>query len=209
MNAKQVDKSHYEFGKYMTKLRWASVWHQLDEVIKLNPERVLEVGPGPGLFKAAAGAVGVCVETLDLDPELGPDHVASIFEMPFEDGEFDVVCAFQVLEHLPLKKSLEAFREMARVAERSVILSLPNAAKRFPVSIHIPRFGFFRFSIPKPRIKAPKHEFDGEHYWEIGKEGYSEKEVISRFCSIEGVQLIRNYRVPENPYHHMFILKVS
>lgn len=62
---KQVDKSHYEFGRYVTKQRWASMWHQLDEVMKLRPERVLEVGPGPGVFKAMAGLFGVHVETLE------------------------------------------------------------------------------------------------------------------------------------------------
>jgi protein-L-isoaspartate O-methyltransferase len=77
---KQVDKSHYEFGKYVPKPRWASMWHQLDEVIKLNPERVLEIGPGPGLFKALAGAMGIHVETLDLDPDLKPDHAASVLD---------------------------------------------------------------------------------------------------------------------------------
>jgi len=45
---KQVDKSIYEFNRYMTKERWSSVWYQLNEVQRLKPEKVLEVGPGPG-----------------------------------------------------------------------------------------------------------------------------------------------------------------
>lgn len=43
----KVDKSHYEFGKYVRKRRWASMRHQLDEVVKLNPDRVLEAGSTP------------------------------------------------------------------------------------------------------------------------------------------------------------------
>ena len=53
---KQVEKAHYEFNSYMSKERWISVWHQLDEIQKLKPENVLEVGPGPGLFKIIAAA---------------------------------------------------------------------------------------------------------------------------------------------------------
>lgn len=205
MNTKQVDRSHYEFGKYMTKRRWASVWHQLDEVIKLDPERVLEVGPGPGLFKAAAGALGVHVETLDLDPELGSDHVASVFEMPFEDCAFDVVCAFQMLEHLPFEQSLEAFREMVRLAGRAVVISLPDAATRYPVSIHVPGIGDVKFSIPKPRLRAPAHQFDGEHHWEINKRGYPLAKVVQTFSCEAPVSLLRTFRAPEHPYYRFLI----
>src|SRR3546814_15484912 len=102
----------------MEKGRWNSIWHQLDEIIRLQPRRVLEIGPGIGLFKRAAGLYGVPVETLDIDPELKPDHVASVTELPFADGEFDVVCAFQMLEHVPYDVSLAAFAE--RSEERRV-----------------------------------------------------------------------------------------
>jgi len=202
---KQVNKSHYAFDKYMDKRRWTSIWHQLDEVTKLNPERALEVGPGPGLFKAAARAMGVNVETLDLDPELTPDHLASVLEMPFEDGAFDVVCAFQMLEHLPFEDSQRAFREMERVASKALVISLPDAATRWPVSIHVPMLGAVTFWIPRPRLRAPKHRFDGEHYWEINKAGYALNKVISHFGRNSTLSLQRTYRVPENPYHRFFV----
>ena len=207
MNIKQVDKSHYAFGRYVHKRRWSSVWHQLDEVMKLEPNRVLEVGPGPGLFKAVAGALGVAVETLDLDPELEPDHVASVFEMPFADRGFDVVCAFQMLEHLPFEHSLEAFQEMARVADKAVVISLPDAATRWPVSIHVPKIGVVTFSIPKPRLAAPKHTFNGEHYWEINKAGYPLKRVSDALLSAAPVELTRTFRVPDFPYHRFFVFR--
>jgi SAM-dependent methyltransferase len=204
---KQVDKSHYEFGKYVHKCRWASMWHQLDEVIKLNPGRVLEVGPGPGLFKATAGVMGVHVETLDLDPELEPDHVASVFNMPFDDGAFDVVCAFQMLEHLPFDQSLDAFREMARISKKAVVVSLPDAATRWPMSIHVPKIGAVKFLIPRPRLRTPQHEFDGEHHWEINKAGYPLKQVTDAFLDAGPVRLARTFRVHEHAYHRFFIFE--
>jgi len=202
---KQVDKSHYEFGNYVHKRRWASMWHQLDEVIKLNPERVLEVGPGPGLFKATAGVMGVHVETLDLDPELEPDHVAPADAMPFEDDAFDVVCAFQMLEHVPYEKSLVIFAEMARVAHKGVVVSLPDAATRWPMAFHIPRLGMKWASIPKPRIRPREHEFDGEHYWEINKAGYPLEKLQDDLANAAPVRLTKTYRVNENPYHRFFV----
>ena len=62
---KQVEKEHYRFSRYMTKERWCSIWHQLDEVLRLQPNNVLEVGPGAGLFKALAGNFELKIDTLD------------------------------------------------------------------------------------------------------------------------------------------------
>lgn len=205
---KQVDKSHYQFGKYLSKPRWASMWHQLDEVIKLNPERVLEIGPGPGLFKAAATALAVSVETLDIDPELKPDHVASVFDMPFEDGGYDVVCAFQMLEHLPYDQSLAAFKEMCRVANTHVVISLPDAARGWPQALTIPKIGTINFYVPRLRLRPAKHKFDGEHYWEINKAGYALEKVITDFTTAGEAELLKTFRTPENSYHRFFILKV-
>lgn len=49
---------------------------------------------------------------------------ASIFEIPFGDGEFDVVGCFEVLEHQD--DPAGALRELARVAKRAVVLSVPR-----------------------------------------------------------------------------------
>jgi len=112
---KQVDKSHYKFRSYVHKRRWASMWHQLDEVLSLQAASVLEIGPGPGILKAMAALFDTRVETLDIDPELRPDHVASASDLPFADRAYDVVCAFEMLEHVPYEKSLSIFGELARV----------------------------------------------------------------------------------------------
>jgi hypothetical protein len=61
------------------------------------------------------------------------------------------------------------------------------------------------FSIPKPRIRRAVHRFDGEHYWEVGKAGYSVKRVLDDFKLCAAVQLVRSYRVDENPYHRFFV----
>ena len=204
---KQVDKAHYEFFRYMSKRRWASVWHQMHDVLAFTPESVLEIGPGAGVFKAALSRFGPSVKTLDLDPELSPDYVASANSMPFVDNAFDVVCAFQMLEHVPYEKSLEIFCEMVRVASKGVVISLPDAATRWPVGIHIPRMGMKWLSIPRPRLRPAVHRFDGEHYWEISKAGYPVTRILKEFQAAGPAGLIRTYRVHENPYHRFFVFK--
>jgi len=200
---KQVDKGHYAFARYMTKARWCSVWHQLDEIQKLSPASVLEVGPGSGILKAAAAIFGVSLETLDIDPELRPDHVASVTAMPFADASYDAVCAFQVLEHFPYEVSLLAFAELVRVSRRTVLISLPDAKIAWRYQFHLPKVGSFDFLASRPRLRAPEHMPDREHFWELNKRGYPVSRIVADFT--KHVRLIRTYRVPENPYHRFFV----
>ena len=51
---------------------------------------------------------------------------ASLLALPFPDGAFDVVGCFEVLEHLPAGAPDRALRELARVARRAVVLSVPH-----------------------------------------------------------------------------------
>jgi hypothetical protein len=41
----QVEPAHY-LKSYDTKGRFISYWHQIDEIFKLSPENVLEIGIG-------------------------------------------------------------------------------------------------------------------------------------------------------------------
>ncbi len=202
---KQVDKSIYEFARYMSKARWASVWHQLDELLRLSPERALEIGPGAGVVKQVAALYGLRLETLDLDPELRPDHVGSVTALPFPDATFDVVCAFQVLEHLPYEAALAAFREMARASRRHVLISLPDAQPVWAYRLHLPKLGPRDFLVPRPRLRAPDHVFDGEHHWELNKRGHPLARVLGDLTA--SMPLVRTYRVFENPSHRFLLFE--
>ena len=200
---KQVSRSHYKFEHYLGKARWNSIWHQLDEVIKLDPNTVLEIGPGPDVFKNVAKLFGIKVETLDIDPELEPDYVASVVDLPFSDGAFDMVCAFQVLEHLPYEESIEAFREIARVSDKYVIISLPDVKPVWHYQFHIPKLGKQSLSISRPFFRPPENKYDREHYWEINKRGFPLSRIVHDFSS--AIKLVKTYQVVENPYHRFFV----
>lgn len=205
MFKKQVEKSHYSFDNYMNKPRWVSVWHQLAEVHALLPKRVLEIGPGAGVFKEVSKIYGVNVETLDLDEELNPDYVGSAINIPLPDDTFDVVCAFQILEHLIYEDSLKAFSEMVRVSKRNLVLSLPDDKPVWRYTAYIPKIGFIDKMINKPFFKIRTHTFDGEHYWELNKKNYELEKVINDLSL--HADLVKTYRVNENPYHRFFIFK--
>lgn len=204
---KQVDRAHYDFGRYLDRARWASVWHQLDEVLRLDPGSVLEIGPGPGVFKAVATALGLPVLTLDPDPDLRPDIVGSALGLPLADDAVDVACAFQVLEHLPYSDALAAFGELVRVARRHVVISLPDAKPLWRYRIHIPRVGEREVCVPRPFHTPRVHHFNGEHHWELNVRGYPVAKVCADFGRL--AHLARSFRAPENPYHHFFVFDLS
>lgn len=203
---KQVDKSHYEFRNYMDKQRWVSTWHQLDEVLRFHPERVLEIGKGSGLFKVAAGAFGVDVKTLDNALDLNPDCVATADALPLPDKSMDVVCAFQVLEHMPFEVSLKALAEMGRVASKAVVISLPDVKVAWSSTVKVPLFRVRRIMVSNPLFRPKEHVFDGQHYWEINKRGYSLHRVMAELQNVLPGTDVRTYRVHENPYHRFFVI---
>src|SRR3546814_16354296 len=98
------------------------------------------------------------------------------------DCSVDVICAFQVLEHMPFETSMQALEEMCRVARKAVVISLPDVETCWPSTVKIPRLGEIKFIIPQPFFSPRQHIFDGEHYW-ISEEGRVGKECVSRFRS--------------------------
>ncbi|MBI3962465.1 MAG: hypothetical protein HY335_06920 [Deinococcus sp.] len=76
----------------------------------------------------------------------------------------------------------------------------------YRIDIQIPRRGDFKRLITLPRLRAPVHEHDGQHYWEISKAGYALRRVLGDMRAA-GFQVVKTYRVFENPYHRFFVLR--
>lgn len=93
---------------------------------------VLEVGCNFGIVLAwCGGQAGV-----DLNPHnialariLAPKRkflVADVRRLPFQDGEFDTVMLPDILEHLYWADVPEALKEASRVAQRKVLITVPD-----------------------------------------------------------------------------------
>jgi SAM-dependent methyltransferase len=91
-----------------------------------QPERVLDVGSADGPSVSWLRGHGRRT-ALDLDPRgLGPGDVcASAMALPFRDETFDVVSAFDVVEHC--EPEIEAMSELARVLRPGgrLLISVP------------------------------------------------------------------------------------
>jgi SAM-dependent methyltransferase len=201
----QVKPKHYSTTRYATKKRFISFWHQIDEIERLAPKSVLEIGIGTGFLRTFLQNWGVDVTTVDIDPDLRPSVAASVVKLPFKDGVFDAVACFQVLEHLPYSDVPDALMELARVARAGVILSLPDRAKALRVFAKIPPIPQIRIMVDLRWLPGRRHVFEGEHYWELNRRGYPLGAFV-RMVEKCGLRILRTYRPFEHPYHRFFVL---
>jgi len=105
---------------------------------KAAPQSILDVGCGEGVLTAQwADKLGdKRIVGIDLDdPKLKAEweqrrranleyRVEDATHLSFADGEFDMATAIEVLEHVPDPE--RTVSEMARVAKRSVLVSVPR-----------------------------------------------------------------------------------
>ncbi len=203
MTEVQVDKKHYDFLKYSHPGRWASYFFQLKEVLSLNPRSILEVGVGDKVFGSfIKNNTDISYTSLDIAPDLHPDIIAPITATGLATNSYDLVCVFEVLEHIPFDQFEEALRELLRVSKKHVVISVPHFGPPVQFLLKIPFLPYIKFSFKIPF--ARKHVFNGEHYWEIGKKDFSVSRVIE---SIEKCGVLEKHFVPfENQYHHFFII---
>lgn len=201
----QVKPSHYFSNDYDYKGRFISYWYQIHEIKTLGPESILEIGIGNSLVANYLKQRGLKIITLDIDKGLSPDTVGSVLSMPFSNNSFELVACFEVLEHLPYKFFPQALNEIHRVSRKNVLLSLPDVTRTYLIHLRLPKIREIKKLISFPRRKPCKHSFEGEHYWEIGKDGYPLQKVLDEILRA-GFKLNHNYQVFEEPFHRFFLL---
>lgn len=197
---------HYN-TRYVASGRLFSFAHQMNAILEHDVRSVLEIGPGPGMVTAALRAIGIQVTTVDVQPELKPDVVASVTELPFDDLAFDACMCCQVLEHLPLDQLVPSLKELRRVSRKVVVVSLPDCTVGYRLHANLPKLRDLRFNWSRTRRSSPadrerKLERDG-HYWEIGYPNIDSDFIATRMAEAD-LHLARSWRVPEMPYHHFF-----
>jgi SAM-dependent methyltransferase len=201
----QVSREHYFRGSYKTKERWISYWYQIDLVNSLSPQTVLEIGPGAGVVSDTLRKQGIEVKTADISPDLNPDKIASVTDLPFEDNSFDAVLACEVLEHIHFEDFKKALGEIRRVTKKFAVISLPHAGFIFSFGFKFP--GIERKdAILKLPFFWKKHEFNGEHYWELGKRGYAVRSIKQKIREA-GFKILRSFLPADDPAHYFFLLE--
>jgi SAM-dependent methyltransferase len=173
----QVDATEHYGESYLGLPRLVVIWRQAKEVARLVPGggEVLEIGPGAGYATFLLRTWGMRVTTMDFDPKINPDVVGDVTNPCFMTGSFDCVLAAQVLEHIPLEEFETAVKELARITKRYVVITLPAPLIGLAGLLNAPSFSPVPFTMGLPYYV--KHQFDGQHYWELGKRGSSVKHV--------------------------------
>jgi len=117
----------------------------------VGPGNLLDVGSGRGAFlwPLLDAFPGLAVTAVDLDARRAEELAslraggvarltaltADAADLPFKDRDFDVVTALEVVEHT--KDPLAALREVARVARRVVVVSVPSREDDNPGHLHL------------------------------------------------------------------------
>lgn len=138
MTQENVVGNYYDKYATQNRISAALVGGFLSAVTRLyrstEAKSVLEVGCGEGkladhLVRSGPRPARFVATDLSLerqDPDIDPMiefAEASVYELPFETGSFDLVLCCEVLEHLDSPR--EALDEVARVARDFVLISTP------------------------------------------------------------------------------------
>jgi len=189
--------------QYDQENRFISYLHQIREVLKTKPKKVLEIGIGNSTVNLYLKKRKIQVISFDINNKLNPDKVGDVRELSkhFKENSFDTVLCAEVLEHIPFKDFEKSIKEIQKITKNYLILSLPHFAMYFLLTVKIPRM---RRRILKLKIPFPVKKRKGEHFWEIGWRNYPLKRIkrtLSKYFEIKSVFVVK-----ENPYHRFFIL---
>ena len=180
-------------------------WHQANAVVEVTQPmgRVLEIGPGSGHTTWLLRNWGMTVTTLDFDPSIRPDIVGDITEIPCTSKSFDCVLAAEVLEHIPFSEFEKAIAELRRICRGHVIITLPAPFVGISALLNIAGLNLKSIFLGLPFWAH--HKYDGQHYWELGKRGYSAWRV-RRIIRRQGFQILRDFRPAPSRYCRFFVL---
>ena len=206
--------------------RFSSTRLQLTSVTELGDSvsSILEGGPGNGFFSTNATSLGYVVKTADIKTWSNPDYLGDFREIDIPE-RFDLVAAFEMLQHIPYRELPATLRKLASLSNRYVLISVPAHVHRFELTVEIPgmlaprRFGLgwlqgrhslsFRWEWPRGRDPS-KSDWEGRedywnpHYWEVGRKSFPKSRLLGDIES-SGLRIMWAKYNPRFD-HHLFVL---
>jgi len=107
--------------------------------------------------------------------------VGRLPELPVSGNSFDLVCAFEVLEHIPFVLLKSCFIELSRVSNKLVFISVPNIKNldaKYKISVDI-KYKNWKFKKKWQRTGKETLGNPKEHYWELGIDGINKNMIIN------------------------------
>ena len=206
--------------------RFSSTQIQLTSVTDLGDsiQSILEIGPGSGYFSSIAKNLGYDVKTADIKSRTNPDYLGDFREVDIPE-RFDLVAAFEMLQHLPYEDLPATLEKIAALSSRYVFICVPASVHRFGLSVDIPRLlaprrlglGWLRGSHTLsmtwewPRNADPsesnwkgREDWWNPHYWEVGRKSYPRSRLLSEIKASGLNVLWHKYNPSHN--HHLFVM---
>jgi len=204
-------------GKFLTENHFFSYYLQMKTIYELQVKTVLEIGPGENFIQMYMSTLGIKYDTMDVMADSNPTYLTSLAELNTNEikTNYEMVCAFQMLEHLPYEEFEANLNKMKNLSSKYVFISLPYSCNKFALGLNL-QFGqkkkiskslqlIFPTNKPNRRYREEyKHEFPwAVHYFEIGREGFALKKVLSDIEKT-GLRVIDTFH-SQNAFHY-FIL---
>lgn len=204
-----------------------SYYIQLSEILALpksNVSDILEIGIGIGILKSLIQNYDFRFVTLDLNAEWHPDLLGNVVDLPFQSKSFDLVCAFEVLEHIPFRFFKPALQEMARCAKNYVFISLPCPTNHIYIQFRLVflqrifrrlarQFEYLKLLATDLPDKNEQESLQREdkhnpHYWEVNRHSFPKKKVFDTIQSA-GLNVMKTFHNHNNPYHFFILCEVQ
>jgi hypothetical protein len=210
-------KAGVKKGKLLGDAHGDSFLRQMRTIRRLKVGSVLEIGPGEGTVRDYMRALGLVWDTVDISIESTPTFRSRLEELDADAlaGRWELVCAFQMLEHSPYEAFVPNLRKMAVMSRRWVYLSLPYSCRGFRLELSwlsgqnwrggraLERY--WPTNLPNRRYR-PEYlaEFPWvAHQWEIGRQGFPLARILAD-VGRAGLRIVEREH-GRNPFHY-FIL---
>lgn len=205
-DALQKESQEYTKPDYLAPRRLSSYGYQYFLALKTKCQSFANIGSANFLLRDMLHSQGLYVVDSDIDINTKPSITAALPFLPFKNNAFEVILCFQVLEHLPYDLFSLCIKEMIRVGENYLIISLPDRSLSKKQRLKYSIYQVFRH--PSEWKKFRPIEIDQEHFWEVGQNNLDCETVMEVFRT-NNLELIEHFRNPYFDYHHFFLLKIS
>lgn len=200
-------------------VHWLSVYHQLSiPICSPDVKSILEFGPGRGLFGLIARYFGHEYCGVDVDTSRGEVDVESTIKDFQTDKKYDLVCAFQTLEHNPPEDLLVHLKKMAELSSKYVFISLPYSGRwiSFCINVNVPKIQrmfktvfawdrLLRRPRPVEKFRSDPNPFQ-YHWFEVGDKGFSKADLRSVACEA-GLKTVKDFHSVTFPYHYFMLFE--
>jgi hypothetical protein len=200
-------------------LRSSSIFMQAQVILHLREvNTVLEIGSLRGVLTSILRHFKLQVDTCDIEsiPFLSlPTFLEDFEHLQVSENSYDLVCAFQVLEHNNIKKTPLLLRKMANASKKYVYVSLPFEGIYFYPKIisnfrgtgMISRFikKYLSFIVQKPLFLSKRYSACGGptyyHQYELGGRNFRLSK-LSKIFDEAGLKILWAKPNTLFPYHY-------